>query len=152
MGMIKQLRFLGIVLMITLLCQGCGIINPIEFVGIKNVTINQGKDLSIHADVILENPNNLKFKVVDYDLEIFVEGKSFGMLVFDTVPEIARKEQFVAPVSFSISYAELLSTGLNLLPKLARGEFNVQVKGKVDAKVFIFRRTMNFDFTEKVKI
>lgn len=150
--MIKKIRIVGVVFLISTLFSACGLINPIEFVGIKNVIIKQGQELTINAEVILENPNNVKFKIVGYDLEIFVEGKSFGQLNFDSVTVIQRNERFVAPISFSIGYAELLTTGFNLLPKLVGGEFKVKVQGTVDAKVFLFKRTMNFDFTEKVNI
>lgn len=109
-----------------------------EYLRTKNWKIEKvsGTILELTAEVVFYNPNKVKAKLRDLDLDIFLNEKFLGKVIQDNMVKIPGKSSFDIPIrfKFDLSKSEL---GLSsLLGLLSNNKFIVDMKGFLKANVF----------------
>ncbi|MDB5282604.1 MAG: hypothetical protein JWO06_1679, partial [Bacteroidota bacterium] len=83
--------------------SSCKIAGP-AFKTIQNVEF-QGigkKGLKLGTEAVFNNPNKLKFRITDIDLNVVLDNRLIGTLGEKTDILIKKKSDFILPVSFNI--------------------------------------------------
>ncbi len=133
----------------------CSLTKPLEFKKVNSFKLEENKTsggIIITTNLTLYNPNNYSFRINNADIDVLAEGVNLGKLQIPDRIEIDKQDSFTGNFNVQISLTQLLLAGKNVIGKLRSGEFEVQFKGNIDAKVLFFERNMEVDYKEKIKV
>lgn len=118
-----------------------------EYLRTKNWKIEKvnGTTLELTADVVFYNPNKIKAKLKDLDLDIFLNEKFVGKVIQTDIVNIPGKSSFDIPIRFKFDLKESNINISNVLGLLLNNKFIVDIKGFLKAKVFLMPFKINLN-------
>lgn len=125
---------------------------PVEFRKIDALNINTQENIpQISFDMVMNNPNNWGFKIVNIETELLLDQHAVGSIVLPRNFKVKRKAESRMPVKISTSTQELLTilpSGIGLL--LGSQSMDAIVHGKITFGKFLFRKKYPFEIRQKV--
>lgn len=147
-----------LLLTFTLATLSCSVKEQPVFIAIEDIELveSNAEFLTIRADAIFENPNDLGGALESDDISVYVNDVKLAHVSSESFKVPARKE-FTIPLMVNVSTDSILKTdGKNLLGSILttvlNKEIKVQYKGEIVYKTFGFTYTYPVDETEMVKI
>lgn len=131
---------------------GCFSTLPVEIRKIDKLNVNStGNNADISFDLMLHNPNNWGFKIVNVETAIQIDQHPLGKVELPKNFKIKRKSDAGLPIRISTTTQELL----NLLPGslgvlLGSQSMDAIVSGKITFGKFIFRKKYPFELKQKL--
>jgi LEA14-like dessication related protein len=107
-----------VLLSLVALVVGCTPKEPVVFKGVRNIKVDAGDQDGprLDADVYFYNPNKVKSKLKEINVDILVDGKKSGHVRQELTLPIPAQSDFFVPVEAHLSFKEvgLLDTVLGL--------------------------------------
>lgn len=134
--------------------SSCLTYQDVEIVSVNDVKVEKftKDEARVAVTVTVDNPNSYKIKIVNSDLDLFLNGNAMGEAVIDNtivLPKKSRKEH-------TIYISTDLSKAAGLLPTLFTMALGSQAKfrvtGTIKAKAFGIGKKFPVDFQENVKL
>lgn len=152
MKLINRFSFYQTILPITFLMvvssalSSCFRLKEPEFISVENIRFtNPGfTSMTLNADIILFNPNNIGVTLGKTELDIYVNQISIGHLSKDIQLEISRKSKFSVPISLELKTKNLLMTGIE---SQLRKKTQIKVVGTVRVKKGAIQKNLAVDYT-----
>jgi len=148
----KQLPILS-TLFLTLF--SCSVNEKPEFIALKNieVTSSTSKLITLSADALFKNPNDVGGELETEGIEVLVNGNHIGN-VSSKAFKVPAKNDFTIPLSAKIPTDSLYSNNnlSGLLGSLFSKKIKVQYKGAIKYKVFGFSHKYDVDKIEDIKL
>jgi LEA14-like dessication related protein len=120
---------------------------------IKNEKLETAEDGNqiLKADAIFYNPNNVRMKLKELNIEVFVNGKKAAHADQKFNSLIKAKSEFTVPLEIKLSLKEL---GLldTILSFLGGKKYEIQFKGHLRIKVHGFTFKVPVDHKEELKM
>ena len=120
---------------------------------IKNEKLESDPDGNqiLKADAIFFNPNNVRMKLKEINVEVFVNGKKAAHADQKLSSMIKAKSEFTVPLEIKLSLKEL---GLldTILSFLGGKKYEIQFKGYLRIKVHGFTFKVPVEHTEKLSM
>jgi len=121
--------------------------------GIENVELAPGKgtDPLLKADARFYNPNQLRMKVKEIQLDVFVDGKKSARIDQKLKSVIKSKAEFTLPLEVQLSLKEI---GLvdALLGLFGGKRYQLRYVGHIKVSVKGFPVKIPVDYTKEVKL
>ena len=130
---------------------GCRPIEPVEFVEIKNVKIDNLKnnELKISADLILDNPNKVKITITKIDIIIFAEEIPLVIIRDSDERELSNFSKSTLNIEGNIDVKNLEKflnqKGIALL--LGNENISLKFSGEIEAKAYGIKDIIIIDYT-----
>jgi len=150
----KSLSILVFFSVIIFSFSSCMKTEPIELQEIDNVIIKSINDDTLKMELLLlvSNPNKLRFRVNEIDLQILAGDIELGRIndieAFDLVPDSVQLCKI--PVSVSLNNLETNAKGVT--KALLRKGGKMRFKGYIEARSFIFSEKINIDKEKRINI
>jgi LEA14-like dessication related protein len=103
--------------------------------------------IEIQAGIRIKNSNNYKIKVKKIDADLFVNGQKVGKMNLSKKVILLRKSDQVQSFAVNTQLSNLIAAMPSLL---FGGEINLQMKGYIKGKVFIFSRKFPIEAEKKI--
>lgn len=136
-----------------LLCMGCMRYNEVELVGVREARLTRFDARGLAATITAEvhNPNNFRIKVMDPDMDLYVNGIAMGKAYLDSVitlePNSTRA--YSIPVRADIAQAGLLPL---LMTSALNGSVKLGIKGTVVGKARALRKRFPFELEQQIDL
>jgi len=117
----KAIQYLLVLAILAM--ASCRPAKELQYLGIQNLSMEQGTPPKIALDIRLYNPNKYKLKLKNSDVEVFLNGTSVGKLRVEGQHQAPKLDTFMLPVNVDMSPGVLLQS---LMPIIMSG--NVQIK------------------------
>ena len=127
----------------------------VEFNGISDMELKQVglKGVVIELEALINNPNNYKIAITDYDLDLYLDGKSLDKAKIKEKIVLPKKSEGAHRITVSADAKSLLGAGLpGLFSMGTGGPMNVQVKGNIKAKAKGIKKSFPVDFAHRVEM
>lgn len=123
----------------------------IEYKECKNVKINKIglKNTTMEMDLVFYNPNKYSIDIQKADLEVFINGNSFGktnQLLNTTLPRLGDA---TLPLKIDIEMKNLLK---NTLSTISSEEVTIRAVGSIKAGRNGIYKTIDVDYSTKQKV
>ena len=139
--------------LLLLLATSCVPNEEVVLRAIKNEKLEttDNGDQILNADAIFYNPNNVRMKLKEINIEVFVNGKKAAQSDQKVNSLIKAKSEFTVPLEIKLSLKEL---GLldTILSFLGGKKHEIQFKGHLRVKVNGFTFKIPVDHTEKLSL
>jgi len=119
----------------------CTLIDPPEFIGVEEVTLQKfdGKVIEIVASLKFLNPNNLGGNLKYDDIEVVVNDLNVGVINSELF-EVPSQKEFSVPLVAKIKYDDLFKTDRknilkNILNVVLEKKVNITFQGNVVYKL-----------------
>ncbi len=147
-------RFL--ILLTTTCCFfNCKVREKPIFISVKNIEVleSTSKNITLSANALFENPNDIGGQLKTNGIEIYVNDNIVGYVSAENFKVPARKE-FSVPLKAKIPIDSLISDKSlsGLIGSLFSKKFKVQYKGDIIYKALGFSYPYKINQTETVKI
>jgi hypothetical protein len=144
-----------ILLTVFLTLSSCKVNEVPEFISVKNIEVTEStsKLITLKADALFNNPNDVSGELETEDLMILVNGNTIAH-VSSKKFKVPAKKEFTVPLIAKIPADSLYSnTNLgNLIGSLFTKKIKVQYKGDIKYKVFGFTHIYAVDKTDTIKL
>ena len=133
----------------TLLLTSCFSYKEIELGDVKDVKLNRVANggVEVQAAMHVKNPNNYKIKIKKIEADMFVNGKNVGKMQLSKKVVLPKHSDQVQNFAVNTQLSNLLSA---MPAVLFGGDINLQLKGFIWGKVFIFRQKFPLEAEEKI--
>ena len=124
-----------------------------EFKRIGKIKVNEiinGQAL-VNAEAIFYNPNPVKMKLKQIDVEVFVQEKKVGTINQDFSLKIPAESDFSVPLDVAVDMNEIGSVG-NVFSIMMGAKIPVRFSGHIRAKVHGMGFKVPINVKEKVSI
>lgn len=138
-----------------LLLSGCMSYSDVELVGVQNAQVTRfdATGLSATVTVQVHNPNNYRIKVMDPDMDLYVNDVALGKATLDStiILEAASTRAYTVPVHATLTNGQpgllplLMGTALN-------GSVKLGVKGTVVGKAGLLRKRFPFEVEQRMEL
>ena len=141
-------KYLSIILIIL---YGCKPIEPVNFIEITDAKINRSKnnELFISAQIILENPNNVKITINKVDVDIYVENTVIVSIEDDKPRELIESAESTLDIEGEVNLKNLEDflnkKGLAII--LGNDDVSLKFIGKIEAKAYGIKDEININYT-----
>jgi Late embryogenesis abundant protein len=115
---------------------GCAAPKELVFNGVSKFAINRDNDdekLRIQMTAAVENPNNFRIKVLDYNLDLYINGAKVGRVESKENRLLRKKCQSEVPFSVDTSVGGLFSGLGAVLMGLGKPDLQIRLVGDVKA-------------------
>lgn len=136
----------------------CNVKEKPVFIKVENIELTEStlKTVSLKANAVFENPNDVGGTLKSDDISVYVNDAKVAHVSSESFKVPAKKE-FTVPLKVNISTDSILSGNSNnllgnLLNSVLNKEIKIQYKGEIVYKTFGFSYTYPIDKTEMVKI
>ena len=133
----------------------CSVKEKPEFLSVENIEVieSTSKYITITADALFMNPNDIGGDLKTEEIKVFVNDNQLASVSTESFKVPAKKE-FSIPLKANIPTDSIFSNKSigGLIGSLFSKKIKVQYKGDIIYKVFGFSYTYNIDKTEQVKI
>ncbi len=135
--------------LITFLLSSCFSYKELELGDVNSVKVNKVGDggIEIQAGIRINNPNNYKIKVKKIEADLLVNGKKVGKINLSKKVVLPKKSDQVQEFAVNTQLSNLLASMPTIL---MGGDLNLQMKGYIKGKVFIFTKKFPIDAEKKI--
>ncbi len=148
----KQLIILSTIVMTFF---NCSVNEKPEFLGVENIKVleSNSKYVTITADALFLNPNNIGGELQTDEIKVFINDNEMGTISTKSF-KVPAKKDFSIPLKANIPTDSIFSDKnlSGLLDSLFSKKIKVQYSGDIKYKVLGFSSTYTIDKTEDVKI
>ncbi len=140
-------KVLSLSLLIAFFTTSCLTDNPVEIGDIEGLKINKLSKKSVDLELMIPiiNNNNYKFKIVDVDLHVSIDGVAVGKVEkLDKIIVNANSSDTHSLVA-KLEFGSVLKSGLTLFMSFMKSNVKVKVKGNVKARAFLLSKTVEED-------
>lgn len=148
---IKWLVWIGVMSLSVLL--GCAAPKAVEFKGISKFALNRDNEdekLRVQVVAAIFNPNNFNVKVLDYDLDLYINGSLIGKAESSRNSKLPKQVQTDVPFSVQTSLGNLLSGAGAVLMGLGKPEIRLRIVGTVRARAYGIPKRFPIDIIHPV--
>lgn len=141
----RRLLFILLALFLT----SCFSYKELELGDVSDVKVNKVSNggIEIQAGIKINNPNNYKIKVKKIDADLFVNGQKVGKMNLSKKVVLAKKSDQTQNFAVNTQLSNLISAMPSLL---FGGEINLQMKGYIKGKVFIFSKKFPIEAEKRI--
>jgi len=136
-----------------LVMTGCLPKEEVVLRGVEHVQLSRGNgtDPLLKADARFYNPNQLRMKLREIQLDVFIDGKQSARIDQKLKSVIKAKSEFTLPLEVQISLKDI---GLvdALLGLFGGKQYELHYVGHIKAKVTGFPIRIPVDYTRQVKL
>lgn len=153
MRSIQNIAGLCIVAIAILLLSGCKLTTP-AFKTVDNVRFEKigAKGLKLGADVTFNNPNRMKCRITDIDVNLVLDDKLIGTLGEKSDVIVNKQKDFKIPVGILIKPEGTILEDLETCYKIiANKESELYFVGNIQVRVMGFKFTVPVKYRQKVK-
>ena len=130
------------IILVVLSCiffTSCFSYKELELGDVSSVKVNKVANggIEIQAGMQIKNPNGYKIKVKRIDADLFVNGQKIGKINLSKKVVLPRKSDQLQEFNVNTQLSNLISAVPSLL---FGGNINLQMKGSIKGKVFIFSK------------
>lgn len=133
----------------------CSVKEKPVFLSVENIKVLESTSniITLTADALFENPNDIGGELQTDEIKVFVNGNEMASVSTESF-DVPAKKEFSIPLKANVPTDSLLSDKSlsSLLGSLFSKTIKVQYKGEIKYKVFGFSHTYAVDKTEDVKI
>lgn len=122
--------------------SGCFSVKDITVGKVEGIKVNKFKDSKLSIDVILpiENPNYLRFKISEINLNVSIREKELGVITNVDNVIIPPKSHLTHNFSIDLEFSNVLLGTMAFINSLSGNKVKVQLDGYIVVKSFIFKR------------
>lgn len=152
--MLKLFRLFTILSIIGFSLSGCEFkdltLNRVESFELDEVS-KKGMEATI--SLVITNPNSYAINVTDANFDLFSNGSKVGDAVLKKSFKIKANSTETYPVQLKGSLGNLLASGVSSIISALQGKSpEVNIKGDLKARAFIFSKTIPVDFKTKIPL
>ena len=133
----------------------CTVNKKPEFIGVENIKVleSTSKYITITAEALFVNPNDVGGEIQTDEIKIFVNDNEMSTVSTELF-EVPAKKEFLIPLKAKFPTDSLFSNKSidRLIESLFSKKIKVQYKGDIKYKVLGFSSTYAVDQTEYIKI
>jgi LEA14-like dessication related protein len=121
----------------------------IELSDVRDIRLNKvsGGGIGIEAAMQVKNPNGYKIKVKKIEADLLLNGHKVGQISLDKKVVLPRRSDQLQYFSINTQLSNVLSA----VPSIMwGGEANMQLKGHVKGKVFVFSKKYPIEAEKKI--
>ncbi|MDY8138280.1 hypothetical protein [Aquimarina sp. 2201CG5-10] len=137
---------------------GCSVSKKPEFKYVDNIKVKNisMRNITLNADVIFENPNNLTGKLSIEDIHIFVDNIDVGVISSQEF-DVPSKDEFAIPLQGTFSLSKIYKEnkkGLlgNVLNAIIRDSINIQYQGVIKYHLGSFSYPYKINKEQKIPL
>lgn len=138
---------------ISFMLASCTAYDDVEVLSVKDIEVIEFSQDAIQAyvDLELENPNWYNVKIIDSELELFLNDKPMGKVTLGEKVKIPRKSTTVQRVHILSDLEDLETNFLqNVLTLLFNKTTKLEVKGWIEGKGFVVRKKVPIEVVEEI--
>ncbi|RNC79794.1 MAG: hypothetical protein ED556_14420 [Winogradskyella sp.] len=133
----------------------CTVKEKPEFLGVDNIKVLDSniKTITLSADALFENPNNVGGTLKTDDLKVYINDSEIAQFETEAF-NVPSKSSFTIPLTVAISTDSIIdkkSIG-GLLGSLISQQLKIQYKGTIDYNILGYSSEYEVDKTQTVKI
>jgi LEA14-like dessication related protein len=149
MKRIFKLTSIAALFILAIACRGPK--EEIQLKNIRDVVVDATSDPTLQANAIFFNPNNVRGKLKNIDVEIFVNGKKAAIVKQDFNTEIPANSEFTVPLKVNLNIKELgfMDT---LLGMVGGKKFQVRYEGSIKLNYRGIPLKVPVKYTDDVKL
>lgn len=143
-----------ILLLIVVSVSGCRIQQP-EFRRVENYRLDRdGLNFSLGTDVVLYNPNRVRFKVQNLAANVTMNNKVVATIGEEVDIKVRGKQEFRVPVKLDFKLSNDIISNLNSILDAIKGKgVRLGFSGNIKFKAYcVLRRELPFDFSKDVNL
>lgn len=143
-----------ILLLIVVSVSGCRIQQP-EFRRVENYRLDRdGLNFSLGTDVVLYNPNRVRFKVQNLAANVTMNNKVVATFGEEVDIKVRGKQEFRVPVKLDFKLSNDIMSNLNSILDVIKGKgVRLGFSGNIKFKAYcVLRRELPFDFSKDVNL
>ena|ERR1019366_53349 len=143
----------GGVLFCMILFSSCKVVSP-AFKTVQNVKFEklEMKGLKLKAEAVFHNPNHVKFKITDIDLNVVLDSMLIGTLGEKTDIKVNKQSDFSILVGFKIKPEGTILQDLKTLYGLiANKESGLYIVGNIRVNALAFKFTVPVKYRQKIR-
>ncbi|WP_370476713.1 hypothetical protein [Tamlana flava] len=149
------MKNLIILLTISVAFISCTVTEKPQFVGVENIKVEESssKFITITADALFINPNNIGGELQTDEIKVFINDNEMATVSAETF-EVPAKKEFSIPLKTNVLTDSIFSNKSigGLVGSLFSKKVKVQYIGDINYKVLGFSHAYTVDVTEDVKI
>ena len=156
MTSVRSAAFLRPTLLLSLvfLLSGCFSYKQVQLHDITNVKVEKmdAQGIALRVDALIENPNGYRIRVLDPDVDLFLNGKFIGKGSLDTalVLDKNKSQVYSIPLHAEIEGGPLLLMVIS--GALIGGDMKLGAKGTVVGKAGLLRKRFPFELEEMIEL
>lgn len=148
----KHFRKVITLILLTMIVAGCKTPDQdIVLKNIKDVVVDASTDPMLKANAVFFNPNKMRGKLKNIDVEIFVNGKKAGHVDEKYNAVIPSNGEFTIPLKVKLAIKEL-GTMETLLGMIGGKKFEVRYKGSLRLSYHGFPVKVPIDHKDDIRI
>jgi len=128
----------------------------VEVIEVVDVQVKSFSANRIEAVIFvkIKNPNGYKIKIVDSDLDLYINNSKMGKAKLTKRVVIPAKSETIQEVGVEAKVGNLLSAGGigGILSLIGSQSINLRVKGTIKAKAFVITKKVDVDFDKRVQL
>ncbi|RED95568.1 LEA type 2 family protein [Marinoscillum furvescens] len=124
-----------------------------DFRGIRHINVHKvkGTKAELTAEAHFYNPNDVRLKLKNIDVDIMLEGKTIGSIDQDLNMKIEKTSEFVVPLEATFNIGEIgLLNGI--ISILGGKKVNVTYEGTITASVHGYRTKVPVYYEDEVRL
>ena len=148
----KSVLFVAVLLGIISI-SSCKIASPV-FKTVQNVKFEklEMKGLKLEAEAVFHNPNHLKFKMTDIDLNVVLDSMLIGTLGEKTDIKVNKQSDFSVFLAFKIKpEGTILQDLKTLYGIIANKQSELYIVGNIRVNALLFKFTVSVKYRQKIK-
>jgi hypothetical protein len=149
------MRKLILVLFTIITLSACKFEEPVSFKLIDEVAIESISDgmVNLTAKAIFNNPNKVKGKLKDVNIEVNLDGKTLAIITQAEPLKINSNSEFKIPIHIQFAMEDVQQGLLNNLMNILSGNYiKLHFVGDIKVSTFIFSQKVEVDYYEEVKL
>lgn len=143
------------ILIIFTLFASCKVREKPVFVGVEKIKIIDAnkRKITVSANAIFENPNDVGGSLETEDISIFVNNKRVASVSAETF-KVPKRNNFSIPLKVNIPTDSVFNKNnlSGILNSLLNKDLQISYKGNIDYKIMGYKSSYKIDKTETVKI
>jgi LEA14-like dessication related protein len=135
--------------------SSCKEIEQLELEGVENFAVKNLsiKGMTLELDMKVYNPNNIKFKVKKYDLDIYVNNMRIGKAKIKQKMVLPKRSSSSHHLTVETDFKDLLLGALPLISSLQKkNQAKVRVTGNIKVSVLGISKKVDVEFQKEVTL
>lgn len=139
-----------IILMLTFL-SSC--YKDVDFIGLKSASFsNSNNNGNILLFVEVDNPNFYAIKIVESDLDIYLDDNHLGEIQGTHKVKIPSNATSVVEIQVQVNITDVIFNVGNIFDLIKNEDTELKIKGTITAKAFFVKKTVNIDETTDLSL
>ncbi|MBN2664677.1 MAG: LEA type 2 family protein [Bacteroidales bacterium] len=139
-----------IILMLTFL-TGC--YKQVDFVGLKSASVsNTNTNGNILLFVEVDNPNFYPIKIVESDIDVYVDNTHLGKIKGIHKIKIPSKGPSIVEIPVKVNIADIIFNVGNIFDLVKNQQTELRISGTITAKALFIKKTIQIDEVSEISL